>query len=100
MSEVSAVSVTFVPHPDASISTVPLARSPSQATVCSGSSRLILISPISPRWRARLSTSLTSFHSSGGDLTRVRFTLRSVIATPFARWLRTPSGETVLPLPG
>ena len=49
----SAVNVTEVPHPAGASSTVPLARSPSQATVVSGSSRVIVISPTSPRWRAR-----------------------------------------------
>ena len=59
------VIVTLVPQPEGSIETVPLAPSPSQATVCSGSSLVILISPNAPRWRARRSTSLSSLHSSG-----------------------------------
>ena len=68
----SAVSVTEVPHPAGASSTVPLARSPSQATVVSGSSRVMVISPTSPRWRAREAASLTSAHSSGGDFTSRR----------------------------
>ena len=51
---------------------MPLARSPSQATVVSGSSRVILISPISPRCFASDAASLTSAHSSGGDFTNRR----------------------------
>ncbi len=68
----SAVIVTFVPQPEGSSSTVPRARSPSQTTVVSASSRVMRISPNSPRWRARVLTSLISAHSSGGDFTRVR----------------------------
>src|SRR5207302_4706631 len=46
----AAVIVTFVPHPEGSSRTVPLTCSPSQATVVSGSSLLIRISPTaSPR---------------------------------------------------
>src|SRR5215211_228102 len=45
----SAVRMTFVPQPEGSIETVPLACSPSQATVCSGSSLVIVISPKAPR---------------------------------------------------
>jgi hypothetical protein len=45
---VAAVSVTRVPHPEGSICTVPRALSPSQATVLSGSSLVILIWPNGP----------------------------------------------------
>src|SRR3954467_12062541 len=86
-----AVKVTGVPQPDGSSETVPVARSPSQATVCSGSTRVILISPSSPRCRASASTSLSSPHSSGGDLTRVRLAVRSLIAVEFERGGGTPS---------
>ena len=68
----SAVSVTLVPHPAGASLTVPLACSPSQATVVSGSNRVIVISPTSPRWRASDAASLTSAHSSGGDFTSRR----------------------------
>ena len=74
-----AVRVTCVPHPDGSSRTVPLACSPSQATVVSGSSLVILISPNSPRWRASDCATLHSAHSSGGDLTRVRLALCSSV---------------------
>ncbi len=67
-----ALSRTFVPQPDGSISTVPLARSPSQATVVSGTRRVIRISPNSPSRLASVSGLLRSAHSSGGDLTSVR----------------------------
>src|SRR4029453_4998504 len=87
----SACSVTLVPQPEGSIETVPLACSPSQATVCSGSSLVILISPKASRCLARRSTSLSSSHSSGGDLTRVRFAVRSGITDRFARGRRSPS---------
>ena len=50
--------------------TVPLTRSPSQTTVVSGSRRVILISPNSPRCSASASRSLTSAQSSGGGLHR------------------------------
>src|SRR5207248_5066679 len=68
----SAVRITRVPHPDGSSLTVPLARSPSQATVVSGSSLVILISPNLSRWRCSDCASLHSAHSSGGDLSSVR----------------------------
>ena len=68
----SACRVTLVPHPEGSIETVPLPCSPSQATVCSGSSLVIVISPKAPKCFARPSTSLSSSQSSGGDFTRVR----------------------------
>jgi hypothetical protein len=67
------VNVTWVPQPAASSSTVPFARSPSQTTIVSGSTRVMRISPNSPRWRASASASLSSVHSSGGDLTSRRF---------------------------
>jgi hypothetical protein len=86
-----AVSTTLVPHPEGSIDTVPLAPSPSQATVRSGSSLVILISPNAPRWRASRSTSLSSLQSSGGDLTRVRFTVKSCIASAFEQASPSPS---------
>ena len=92
-STTSAVMVTFVPHPVGSSSTVPLAFSPSQATVVSGSARVILISPNSPRWRSRPSTSLSSVQSSGGDLTSVLLTLRFGIEDRFARRRWTPPPE-------
>ena len=85
-----AVSVTFVPHPEGSIDTVPLAPSPSQATVLSGSSLVILISPKASRCLASRSTSLNSLQSSGGDFTRVRLTVRCCIASGFAQPFRTP----------
>ena len=50
---IRAVSVTFVPQPEGSSSTVPRARSPSQATVVSGSRRVMRISPNAPRCPAR-----------------------------------------------
>ena len=74
-----AVSVTCVPQPDGSSRTVPLACSPSQATVVSGSSLVILISPNSPRWRANDCATLHSAHSSGGDFTIVRLALCSSV---------------------
>ena len=86
-----AVSTTLVPHPEGSIDTVPLAPSPSQATVRSGSSLVILISPNAPRWRASRSTSLSSLQSSGGDLTRVRFAVKSCIASAFEQASPSPS---------
>ncbi len=86
-----AVSVTFVPQPDGSIETVPLAPSPSQATLRSGSSLVILISPNAPRCLASRSTSLSSLQSSGGDLTRVRFAVRSCIASRFDQHPPSPS---------
>ena len=86
-----AVIVTFVPHPDGSSATVPHARSPSQATVVSGSRRVMRISPNSPKWRARASTSETSAHSSGGLLTRVLCARGSCIASVF----RHPRGATL-----
>jgi hypothetical protein len=70
----SALSLTFVPQAEADSSTMPLACSPSQATVDSGSTRVIVISPNAARWRVSASTSDTSAHSSGGDFTRVRWT--------------------------
>src|SRR3954470_24292562 len=91
-----AVKVTVVPQPDGSSETVPVARSPSQATVCSGSTRGILISPSSPRCRASASTSLSSPHSSGGDLTRVRLAVRSLIAVEFERRGATPASDGAL----
>ena len=89
----SACRVTFVPHPEGSIETVPLACSPSQATVCSGSSFVILISPKAPRCLARPSTSLSSSQSSGGDLTRVRFAVRSGIDPGFDHRRRSPADQ-------
>ena len=77
---IRAVSVTFVPQPEGSSSTVPRARSPSQATVVSGSRRVMRISPNAPRCPARAPTSLTSAHSSGGLLTRVLCARGSSIA--------------------
>ena len=76
----AAVNVTFVPQPEDSIKTVPLARSPSQTTALSGSSRVILISPNACRCRPSESGSLHCAHSSGADLTSVRVALRSLIA--------------------
>ncbi len=61
-----------MPQPEDSISTLPLACSPSQTTFVSGSSRVMRISPNSPRWRASASASLSSFQSSGGDFTSRR----------------------------
>ena len=68
----STVNVTWVPQPEDSSSTLPFARSPSQTTLVSGSSRVMRISPNSPRWRARAAASLSSVHSSGGDFTSRR----------------------------
>ncbi len=87
-----AVRTTRVPHPDGSSRTVPLTRSPSQATAVSGSSLVILISPKDPRkWRVNDDGSLHSAQSSGGDLTRVRLALYSLTSSWFARPTRTPS---------
>ena len=88
-----AVRITFVPHPEGSSRTVPLASSPSQATAVSGSSLVIRISPKEPfRWRASASALLHSAHSSGGDLTRVRLASCSVMPRGFVRPGGTPSG--------
>ena len=46
-----AVIVTRVPRPGASSSTVPRTRAPSQATVVSGTGRVMRISPTASRWR-------------------------------------------------
>ncbi len=85
----AAVSVTFVPHPEGSSATVPRAMSPSQATAVSGSSRVMRISPNSPRWRARAWGSLISAHNSGGDFTRVRCardsTMTALVSPPGGR---------------
>ena len=75
-----AVSRTFVPHPVGASSTVPLARSPSQATVVSGSTRVMRISPNSARWRPSESSLLSSAHSSGGDFTRRRVAVDCIMA--------------------
>ncbi len=88
-----AVSTTRVPHPDGSSRTVPLARSPSQATAVSGSSLVMRISPNWPRWRASDAASLHSAHNSGGDLTRVRLASCSVMA------LVSPGRARLLPRP-
>ena len=66
------VRVTLVPHPEGLMATLPLAPVVSHSTLCSGSTRVIRISPSSPRWRARAVGSLSSAQSSGGDLTSVR----------------------------
>ena len=90
-----AVSMTCVPQPVGVSSTVPLARSPSQATVVSGVTRVMRISPNCARWRPSESSLLSSAHSSGGDLTRRREAVECVMAgvrAPCAdscRWPRT-----------
>ena len=87
------VSVTFVPQPEGVSSTRPVARSPSQTTVVSGSTRVILISPLSsPRWRPNVAGSLSSAHSSGGDLTSVRCACVSTMLPTVS-----PRGSRVLP---
>jgi hypothetical protein len=68
----SAVSVTVVPQPEGSSRTEPEASSPSHSTTFSGSVRVMLISPNSPRCRASAAMSDSSAHSSGGLLTSVR----------------------------
>jgi len=55
----------------------------SHSTVFSGSTWVMRISPSSPRWRAREAGSLSSAHSSGGDLTKVRCTSDEIIGRPF-----------------
>src|SRR5205085_1349900 len=78
---------------------------PSQATIVSGSTRVIEISPNSPRRRARDSGSLTSAQSSGWDLTSRRLTCTG-IGSSFACRYATPSGlhltqqSVNLPVPG
>src|SRR5882762_3684003 len=49
------------------------------------------MSPRSPRWRASRAGSLSSAHSSGGDLTSVRCTSEEIIAHHFERSRLTPS---------
>src|SRR4051794_21993464 len=83
-SGVSTVKTTRVPHPEGSSRTVPLARSASHSTRDSGSTFVIRISPNSPRWRARDSSSESSAHSSGGDFTRVREAWSDVMRDRFA----------------
>ena len=85
-----AESVTRVPQPEGLISTLPLvcapsAASASQSTARSGSVRTMRISPSSPRWRASVAGSLSSAHSSGGDLTRVRCTSEETLIAHVVR---------------
>ncbi len=86
-----AVRTTVVPHPAGASSTVPLARSPSQATVVSGSTRVMRISPNSERCLRRVSSLLTSAHNSGGDFTRRRCAVDCSMAGVFARPAVSPA---------
>jgi hypothetical protein len=79
------VSLTLVPQPEGLMTTLPLVSPACHSTRCSGSTRVMRISPNSPRWRARAAGSLISAHSSGGDLTSVRCTSEEIIVCHFAR---------------
>ena len=84
--------VTFVPQPDCLSWTTPLTSPASHSTLVSGSVLVMRISPKSPRWRASASGLLSSVHSSGGDLTRVRCTsVETLIAPRFERRRESPS---------